>query len=143
MIKLRTKSIEIDVPANKVPSVEISPPTPDNEKSSVQSPLNKTTEDASVEETRSEYENDDNSITDAKSQQAGGGNDNGDEVVITQVDAEDQVNVHENNVATSDESGLTQGLDNVQTVDLDDIGEHGRTYGLAVVLNRKDQSKIQ
>ena len=50
---------------------------------------------------------------------------------------------NEDHIAKSDESNRTQGLDNVETVDLDETSEQDRTYGIAVAVNGKDQSKDQ
>ena len=142
-IKLRTKSIEIDVPANKVPSVEVSPTSPDNAKEATEAPQNNTTETAQAEDTKSEYDNDDTLVKDLKSQNNGRDSDNGSEVVITQVVADDDMGENEDHITKSDESNRTQGLDNVETVDLDETDEQDRTYGIAVAVNGKDQSKDQ
>ena len=139
VIKLRTKSIEIDVPANKVPSTEGGPSAPDNENLSTEVPQNTELERATNEDSRSEYDNDET----LNSKNEGKDNDNGSEVVITQAITGDSLAMHEDHVAKSDDSDKTQGLDNVQTVDLDETDEQGRTYGIAVVVNGKDQNKDQ
>ena len=143
VIKLRTKSIEIDVPANKVPSTEGGPSAPDDDNKSAEVPQNTEPGRATNEDSRSEYDNDEGFNSKESSQNAGKDNDNGSEVVITQVVDDGDMDKHGDHTANSDESVETQGLDNVQTVDLDETDEQSRTYGIAVVVNGKDQNKDQ
>ena len=123
MIKLRSKSLEIDIPPN-IPTLEVSPPTPENDKSA-DVHLPDIQGDAQQEQISNNC-NDENNLQQDKLFDTKVSNDDSN---ATSLSALDQENVE------ITETYSSQGLDNTETIDLDENAENQRMYGFTVVLN--------
>ena len=156
VIKLRSKSIEIDVPAiepsrvdgtisTEVPSVEIIHPTPEDEGLSSEPRVGTALDHPEKVRIPNGSRITDNDLKAQDMQNYKN---------VNQVDSVTELNgaaktpdaapaTVDNRFEDVNRSELegTQDLDNIQTIDLDEDDENSRTYGIAIVLNGKEHTK--
>ena len=132
-IKLRAKSIEIDIPGN-IPKLDVIPPTPDDEHQINELNSLVDTERDELGVSQSDNLTDVNAI-DQNSQSIPTEDDRAKQTLglVTP----DQVHVLETFSSNKDtaEVEATQGLDDIETVEIDETAKDHQTYGLTVVLN--------